>query len=90
MPEAARDIELGADVRRQVFLIFKESVHNIVRHSGCTCAAVTFSAGREQISPGSRASASISSVVRARQPRWWSWCCAPGPGLDETVLFRTV
>jgi len=49
-PEAARDIELGADVRRQVFLIFKESVHNIVRHSSCTCAAVTFSASREHIS----------------------------------------
>ena len=49
-PEAARDIELGADVRRQVFLIFKESVHNVVRHSSCTRAAVTFSASREQIS----------------------------------------
>jgi ligand-binding sensor domain-containing protein/signal transduction histidine kinase len=49
-PEAARDIELGADVRRQVFLIFKESVHNIVRHSSCTRAAVTFSATTEQIS----------------------------------------
>ena len=49
-PEAARDIELGADVRRQVFLIFKESVHNIVRHSGCTRAAVTFSASRDHIS----------------------------------------
>ena len=39
-PDAARDIELGADVRRQVFLIFKESVNNIVRHSNCTRAAV--------------------------------------------------
>jgi len=49
-PHAARDLELGADVRRQVFLIFKESVHNIVRHSSCTRAAVTFSASREHIS----------------------------------------
>ncbi len=49
-PDAARDLELGADVRRQVFLIFKESVHNIVRHSSCTRAAVTFSASREHIS----------------------------------------
>jgi signal transduction histidine kinase/ligand-binding sensor domain-containing protein len=36
----ARDIErtvkLDADTRRQVFLIFKESIHNIVRHSECS------------------------------------------------------
>ena len=49
-PDAAGDIELGADVRRQVFLVFKESVNNIVRHSSCTRATVTFSAGRAQIS----------------------------------------
>jgi ligand-binding sensor domain-containing protein/signal transduction histidine kinase len=34
-PDAILDEELGPDLRRQVFLIFKESVHNIVRHSGC-------------------------------------------------------
>lgn len=33
--EAERPMKLDADVRRQVFLIFKESVHNIVRHSRC-------------------------------------------------------
>ena len=39
-PGAEQDIKLGADVRRQVFLIFKESVNNVVRHSGCTRAEV--------------------------------------------------
>ena len=48
-PDAARDIELGADVRRQVFLIFKESVNNIVRHSNCTRAAVEFHASKGHI-----------------------------------------
>ena len=28
------DPRIGADVRRQVYLIFKEGVHNIARHSG--------------------------------------------------------
>lgn len=37
-PEAALDTEIGADVRRQVLLVFKESVHNIARHSGCSRA----------------------------------------------------
>jgi ligand-binding sensor domain-containing protein/signal transduction histidine kinase len=33
-----RDYEfgIGAEVRRQVFLIFKECVHNVVRHANCT------------------------------------------------------
>ncbi|HXI94056.1 MAG TPA: two-component regulator propeller domain-containing protein, partial [Blastocatellia bacterium] len=38
----AEDAKLSADVRRQVFLIFKESVNNIVRHSGCKEADIEF------------------------------------------------
>jgi ligand-binding sensor domain-containing protein/signal transduction histidine kinase len=34
--EAAERVALGADVRRQVYLIFKESLHNAARHSACT------------------------------------------------------
>ncbi|MGH9161585.1 MAG: sensor histidine kinase, partial [Vicinamibacteraceae bacterium] len=32
---------LGADIRREVFLIFKEAVNNVVRHAACTTAEVT-------------------------------------------------
>jgi signal transduction histidine kinase len=35
-PDAGQDVAIEADLRRQVFLIFKEAVHNAVRHSGCT------------------------------------------------------
>lgn len=48
-PDASHDMELGADVRRQVFLIFKESVNNVVRHSRCTRADIEFHAGRDRI-----------------------------------------
>jgi len=41
-PDSERDIELGANVRREVFLIFKESVNNVVKHSGCTRAEIEF------------------------------------------------
>jgi signal transduction histidine kinase/streptogramin lyase len=34
------DIRLGADLRREVFLIFKESVNNVVKHSGAARAEV--------------------------------------------------
>lgn len=32
-PLLDRDVQLGANVRREVFLIFKESVNNVVKHS---------------------------------------------------------
>jgi PAS domain S-box-containing protein len=40
---AELDIKVGANVRREVFLVFKEAVNNIVRHSGCTEAAIELS-----------------------------------------------
>lgn len=36
------DVRLGADLRREVFLIFKESVNNAVKHSGAARAEVEF------------------------------------------------
>jgi ligand-binding sensor domain-containing protein/signal transduction histidine kinase len=39
-PAPERDLKLGADMRRQVFLIFKEAVNNIVRHSRCRRAEI--------------------------------------------------
>lgn len=37
------DVPLGADLRREVYLIFKECINNLVKHSDCTEAAVAFS-----------------------------------------------
>jgi ligand-binding sensor domain-containing protein/signal transduction histidine kinase len=37
---AEQDLPLAPEVRRQVFLIFKESINNLVRHSGCTRASI--------------------------------------------------
>ena len=33
---AAGEIKLGVDTRRELFLIFKEAMNNIVRHAHCT------------------------------------------------------
>jgi ligand-binding sensor domain-containing protein/signal transduction histidine kinase len=35
-PSGERNPQVDADIRRQVFLIFKEGLHNMARHSGCT------------------------------------------------------
>ncbi len=34
-PDAARDLKLDAHVRRDLYLVFKETVNNAARHSGC-------------------------------------------------------
>lgn len=39
-PSEEQYLKIGADVRRQVYLIFKEAVNNVVRHSGCTLAEI--------------------------------------------------
>jgi signal transduction histidine kinase len=39
-PEPAVDVPMSADHRRQCFLVFKEAIHNAVRHSSCTEVAV--------------------------------------------------
>jgi PAS domain S-box-containing protein len=41
-PATEDDVQLGANVRRELFLIFKESINNMVRHSGCTSADIEF------------------------------------------------
>jgi signal transduction histidine kinase/ligand-binding sensor domain-containing protein len=43
--EGIGDIPLGADMRREIFLIFKETINNMVKHSACDRAVVEF--GRE-------------------------------------------
>jgi signal transduction histidine kinase len=41
-PDAEKNIRLGVDIRREVYLIFKETVNNMVKHSGCTEADLSF------------------------------------------------
>ena len=44
-PNSDADIPLGANIRREVFLIFKETVNNIVKHSEASEAEIIFSTG---------------------------------------------
>ena len=39
-PAEEQALKIGADLRRQVFLIFKEAVNNVARHSECTEAQI--------------------------------------------------
>jgi signal transduction histidine kinase len=40
---------LGIDTRREVFLIFKEALHNIVRHAGATEVSIALEIGRRAL-----------------------------------------
>ncbi len=41
-PDDETSIRLGANLRREVFLIFKESVNNVIKHSGCRASEIDF------------------------------------------------
>jgi signal transduction histidine kinase/ligand-binding sensor domain-containing protein len=42
VPNPVRDIKLGPEMRRELYLIFKEAVNNVVRHSHCTAVRISF------------------------------------------------
>jgi ligand-binding sensor domain-containing protein/signal transduction histidine kinase len=48
-PAGGTDTRLGANLRREVFLVFKESVNNIVRHSGASAAMIDFTLNRNEL-----------------------------------------
>lgn len=48
-PACDEDLKLSPDMRRQVFLIFKECIHNIARHSGCTEASAELRILKKQL-----------------------------------------
>jgi signal transduction histidine kinase/streptogramin lyase len=41
-PDTANDMQLGASVRREVFLIYKESVNNVLKHSNASRVEIVF------------------------------------------------
>ena len=41
-PADGKDVRLSTDLRREVYLIFKETVNNMVKHSDCTVADLSF------------------------------------------------
>ncbi|HXK40029.1 MAG TPA: PAS domain S-box protein, partial [Candidatus Paceibacterota bacterium] len=41
-PEMDASVELGANIRREVFAIFKESINNAVKYSGCSHVVTDF------------------------------------------------
>jgi ligand-binding sensor domain-containing protein/anti-sigma regulatory factor (Ser/Thr protein kinase) len=51
-PDSTRDMQLGASVRREVFLIYKESVNNVLKHSNASRVEIEFSleGGRLELS----------------------------------------
>jgi ligand-binding sensor domain-containing protein/signal transduction histidine kinase len=42
VPHPGRDLRLGPEMRRELYLIFKEAVNNVVCHSGCTAVKISF------------------------------------------------
>lgn len=68
-PAAASHIQLGVQTRRQLLLIFKECLHNVVRHSGGTAVQAELRvAGREillRVRDNGRGSSPAAGAPRA-------------------------
>jgi signal transduction histidine kinase len=47
--EEPADIPLNADERREIFLVFKESVNNIARHARCSHVDIVLNLKRSQL-----------------------------------------
>ncbi|MEW6125751.1 MAG: two-component regulator propeller domain-containing protein [Acidobacteriota bacterium] len=47
-PESEANIKLGSEIRRDLFLIFKEALNNAVRHSACQRININFRSERHQ------------------------------------------
>jgi ligand-binding sensor domain-containing protein/signal transduction histidine kinase len=47
--EADANLPLGADLRREIYLIFKETINNLVRHSACAMAEVSFAVENDHL-----------------------------------------
>jgi len=48
-PDPEENVRLDASIRREVFLVFKEAVNNLVRHSGCRTADIEFRASDDSL-----------------------------------------
>ncbi len=72
------DLKLAADVRRQLYLIFKESIHNVVRHSGVE-------RGRRAARRWPRR---LTLRVDRRRPRIRSGCRTRGPRAPQHAKAR--
>ncbi|MBV9675611.1 MAG: hypothetical protein JO185_04710 [Acidobacteriaceae bacterium] len=48
-PALSEDSKIGPKLRRQLFLIFKECIHNIERHSGCTEALADLRVQKQEL-----------------------------------------
>ena len=49
LPDIAEDLKLEGNLRREVFLIFKEALNNAVRHSGCTRADIALRVEKDKL-----------------------------------------
>ena len=78
-------IQLGIETRREVFLIFKEALHNVVRHASATDVSIALTIGRRALrlvvaDNGKGFAASVDGRGTLGLTR-----CRPGPAQHETA-----
>jgi ligand-binding sensor domain-containing protein/signal transduction histidine kinase len=67
-PALGRELALGADVRREVLLIFKEAINNVVHHAGCGRVAIDVRIDRDALVLRVADDGKGIPTVKAREP----------------------
>jgi signal transduction histidine kinase/ligand-binding sensor domain-containing protein len=94
------DLKIGADLRREIYLMLKESVNNIARHSGASKAVVELTLGRHELrlviadngqgfDPGARADGNGIASMRKRAAAFggvWTIDSAAGQGTRVSLI----
>jgi signal transduction histidine kinase/ligand-binding sensor domain-containing protein len=78
-PESGTDAPLGANLRREIFLIFKEAINNIVKHAEAKRVEVEFSAGEGFLTLGLKDDGRGFEAARDRAD--FDWRARTGNGL---------
>jgi signal transduction histidine kinase len=100
LPDLAHPARLGVDLRRDLYLIFKEAVNNAARHSRCSTVSITLRAAGSELclevtddgvgfDPGNGSDGNGLGSMRTRAERLGgSFDILTGPGVGTTVCLR--
>ena len=87
-----QDLQMGNDLRRQIFPVFKEAVHNVIRHSGVTAVGIQLQLERGWFSVSVEDNGREFQIGADQEGTWVAQHASPvakcGWRLEHSILRR--